>query len=604
MAIEDIDYKKELENSLSEGRKFDLDFALVDANPEKGYNYPYLVYIPKEPRNILVMECLNNYENEMQGIIDNPEGMEEVYKLFREQERIVHVNQISKEANLEPKEKSIQRIFERTEKGMRTLSKLIDIFNFQAPAIVPLIPGFNSGEELNKVKSQLDKDVIVEVAPQIKAMIEDAKKIIQRRSGIVLNDRVLPVGHSKSSTFANNFVAYYPEMCEAAILLGREFSTLPIDEIALQIVDEDKISDDEQFQIVDGKVTKKITSSDFEKITQEYEKERRSYQTEITANPNGTYNLPLNFPVGIADIEQYRDLSNYPGGKEEYRQALVNMQRMVGIGEKEETVPGHFAYSDATTLEGIKIKAGQDISPVRDNLGRDLFEVEQASMHNRVLEYIDSIRILFGKSTNEKLRNYSQLCKVLGMPVQSKIYKGVGHADFSYSQATIKELTGISSRGIYASKALKSDMKHYYEEIDIGKAPILGDTDKAERVSPVPQLIRRFLVSNSFSEFMAKRHLLQDLPEEYFMEIIEKHIFPIPKGANLDRIFDRLTTKELESICSMELENKSEKKSGFADVILDNKIRPNGIQEATTTINQLLKGPELGKETSGKTMYD
>ena len=47
---------------------------------------------------------------------------------------------------------------------------------------------------------------------------------------------------------------------------------------------------------------------------------------EISINEDGTYNLPINFPVGISDIEHYRDLSNFPDGKEGFRKALTKMK--------------------------------------------------------------------------------------------------------------------------------------------------------------------------------------------------------------------------------------------------------------------------------------
>ena len=181
MCVDKTDWKKELEKTLAQGRKLGLDFMLVDANPEKGYLYPYLVYIPKEPKGTIVIDCLNDYENELQGRRENPAGIEEVYKLFHEEERIVYGITNPMDTEVEDKEQTVERIFERTEKGLVALARLIKNFDFRAPAIVPLIPGYNSGEELNKVESQLDKDVIADIAPQIKVIIEEAKKIIADR---------------------------------------------------------------------------------------------------------------------------------------------------------------------------------------------------------------------------------------------------------------------------------------------------------------------------------------------------------------------------------------------------------------------------------------
>ena len=59
-------------------------------------------------------------------------------------------------------------------------------------------------------------------------------------------------------------------MCEASILGSGDFGTLPIDEIALQIVPNDKITDSGKFMIENGKITKKITQCDFDRIIQEY----------------------------------------------------------------------------------------------------------------------------------------------------------------------------------------------------------------------------------------------------------------------------------------------------------------------------------------------
>ena len=36
-------------------------------------------------------------------------------------------------------------------------------------------------------------------------MIEDARNIIKDRTGIEISDKIIPLGHSKSATFANNF---------------------------------------------------------------------------------------------------------------------------------------------------------------------------------------------------------------------------------------------------------------------------------------------------------------------------------------------------------------------------------------------------------------
>ena len=486
------DYKKELKEDLTYGRKNGFKVVLVEANPDKGFNYSYFVYIPNNPQNTLMMDCLNDYEDEMpEGQIENLEGLEEIYSLFEDGEIVRSDTSVQKGIE-EDKSKTLDRVYYRMEKGVNALSTMISI-NPNIPAIVPLIPGYGN-EQFDSVVSQLDKDVISQTAPQIKAMIEDARRIIEERANVKMSDKVIPLGHSKSSTFANNFSSYYPEMCEASILGGGDFGTLPVDKIALQIVDDTEIKENEQFSIINGVVTKRITEADFDRIMQEYNDTKRDYQDEITANEDGTYNLPMNFPIGISDIEHYRDLSDFPDGKEGFRRVLTSMNKMIFIGEQEETRPGHFAYKDGVTREGIEVKAGDDIAILEARLGRHITEIEIASMHNRILEYIAASNSLFGRSSNERLNSYMQLNELLGSPMQSKIYEGVGHANYEYS-SDVKELDSISSKSIYSSQPLKKDIGTYYIGAVSGSIPNLDDNGRASRINPVHQIIRRYIAS-------------------------------------------------------------------------------------------------------------
>ena len=492
------DYKEDLKEALDFSRNNGFKVTLVEANPEKGFNYSYFVYIPNNPQNTIMMDCLNDYEDEMpEGYVENLEGLEEIYSLFEDDEIIKGGNYV-KEGMEENKSKTLDRLYYRMETGVNALRNMISI-NHNIPAIVPLIPGYRN-EQFDSVVSQLDKDVISKTAPQIKAMIEDARRIIEERANVKMSDKVIPLGHSKSATFANNFSSYYPEMCEASILGGGDFGTLPVDKIALQIVDDTEITENEQFSLINGVVTKRITRTDFDRIMQEYNDTKRDYQDKITANEDGTYNLPMNFPVGISDIEHYRDLSDFPDGKEGFRRALTSMNKMIFIGEQEETKPGNFAYKDGITKEGIEVKAGDYIPILEARLGRPVTEIEIASMHNRILEYIAASNLLFGRSSNERLDSYMQLNELLGCPMQSKIYEGVGHINYEYSD-NVKELDSISSNSIYSSQPLKSDIGAYYTGAIKGNIPILDNTGRASRISPVPQIIRRYIASRKKFKF-------------------------------------------------------------------------------------------------------
>lgn len=581
------DYKKELKEDLAYARQNDLKFVLVEANLEKGFSYSYLAYIPNKPQSILMIDCLNDYESEMpEGHLENLEGMEEIYRLFQSRE-IIRSNPSDSNKKEETKDQTLDRMYYRLEKGVNALSNMIGI-NPNSPAIVPLIPGYGN-EQFESVVSQLDKDVISKTAPQIKAMIEDARKIIEDRTGIEISDKVIPLGHSKSATFANNFSAYYPEMCEASILGGGNFGTLPIDEIALQIVPDDKITDSEKFMIENGKITKKITQCDFDRIIQEYNDTKRDYQGEITINEDGTYNLPMNFPIGIADIEHYRVFSNFPDGKEGYRKALSNMPKMIFIGEHEDTKPGHYAYMDGKTAEGIDVKAGDDISLLEGKFGRPITEIEMASMYNRVLEYIVASNVLFGRSSNERLESYMQLYSLLNIPVQSKIYEGVGHTNYEYS-SDIEGLDGISSKGIYTSQALKNDIAKYYNGVIQKNPPILDDNDRATQISPIPQIIRRYIASGKDVKF------LSGVSEGQMMNALKKYIDSQSglQCKNINRVYDTISASEISSILQTLGRNEvvQNGKNGLNDCMQDGTVRISTEQEATRMVKETVLNKE------------
>ena len=432
-------------------------------------------------------------------------------------------------------------------------------------------------------------------------MIEDARKIIEDKTGIEISDKVIPLGHSKSATFANNFSTYYPEICEASILGGGDFGTLPIGEIALQIVPDDKITDSEKFMIKNGKITKKITQGDFNRIIQEYNDTKRDYQGKITINEDGTYNLPMNFPIGIDDIEHYRDLSNFPDGKEGYRKALSNMPKMIFIGEQEDTKPGHYAYMDGKTAEGIDVKAGDDISLLEGKLGRSINEIEIASMHNRVLEleYIAASNVLFGRSSNERLESYMQLYSLLNIPVQSKIYEGVGHTNYEYAN-DIEGLDGISSKSIYCSRTLKNDIATYYNGVIQKNPPILDDNDRATQISPIPQIIRRYIANGKDVKF------LSGVSEGQMVNALKKYIDSQSdlQCKNINRVYDTISASEISSILQTLGRDEviQDGKNGLNDCMQDGTVRISTEQQASRMVKEtvLNKEKELDKAEQQK----
>ena len=89
----------------------------------------------------VVRERINDYEKEMpDGYVENLEGMEEIYSLFQSGE-IIRSNSSNSNKKEETKDQTLDRMYYRLEKGVIELSNMIEI-NSNAPAIVPLIPGF------------------------------------------------------------------------------------------------------------------------------------------------------------------------------------------------------------------------------------------------------------------------------------------------------------------------------------------------------------------------------------------------------------------------------------------------------------------------------
>lgn len=537
-------YKTEVERSLNYARRNCFKFVFVEADPQKGFNYSYLAYIPDTPQKALILDCLNDYEPDMSdGWIENPDGLDEVYGLFQATE-IIRSSAPRRAENTESKDRTLTRLYYRLTRAINAIGNMIDI-NPAMPAIVPLVPGYNN-EQFRNVASQLDKGVVSYVAPQIKAIIEDAAKLIRGRTNIAVDNKVILLGHSKSAEFANNFSAYYPEMCEACILGGGNFGTLPLSEIVLEVVSDKRISDNEKFYLKNKKVAKRVTQQDADKIASEYCQMNCAFKKIIGANGNTQYYLPLNFPLGIADIESYRDFSGFSKGKSDYIKYLSSIPKMIFVGENEDIKPGHYAYRDSVTTEGVSVRAGEDILLLSKKLGRTVNEIEVASMHNRVLEYIDTIGVLFGRSTNERLVNYMQLYGLLGTPIQSKIYAGVGHTDYRYSDE-VGDLDGLSSNGIYRSSSLKSDIALFCNNVINGGCLKLGNEGKANQISPIPQLVRRYIANGNSTE------LLRGVSEGQIMQSLQDYIDSKvdSRGKNIFRVYDDLSASEISIILQM-----------------------------------------------------
>ena len=270
---------------------------------------------------------------------------------------------------------------------------------------------------------------------------------------------IINFGYSKSSDFASNFMAYYPELCKGGFFGCGSLGTLPLDSITLKVVEnKSKIQNALFYKGENGEIIKEVTQEEFNRIKEEYKNEKREHQKDIVEidEEDGTSCIvPLNFPLGIADIEHYRkDLSKLTikdkagnvikSGKEAYRELLTNIPIIIFVSEQEEKCPGTYAYLDTCDGDGkIITKAGTDMSEELKKKKIDcpddwiLFQkiladnnfgnVELAGMSNRILESVDFVNAVLGRGVNDRFQSYKQLYELLGTKVQTKIYKGFNH---------------------------------------------------------------------------------------------------------------------------------------------------------------------------------
>lgn len=176
----------------------------------------------------------------------------------------------------------------------------------------------------------------------------------------------------------------------------------------------------------------------------------------------------------------------------------------------------------------------------------------------------------------------------------------------AYSEIA-EELSGISSKAAYSSKKLKKDLASYYQGATNGEVSQLDDIERADRVSPVPQLVRRFLAV-SCDKLKEKRKLLAGKNEEDIMQAVEQIIAEkgIPEGANMDRIFDNLTQEELEQAFirisgneeKQDITQPAEGKSGLDDALEDPKTTRTSVKAAT----RVARENQQPRETTDKTI--
>lgn len=587
--------------NIQDAHSINMEGLIVDADPSKGFQYPYLLAYPQSNmRNTLIMECLNDYEEPMPfEIIENQTALNEVFSLFGTNRISSSVSNDSKEKMEESYEVSKQRIAERVARGLNHIGMVLTrggLLQSNMPIIMPLIPGYID-DNLQHTASEISKDFAGDIDLQVAKMIENARQLIKDRTNVSLDNQIISYGHSKSSTFAKNFATLHPEMVKGLIVGGGEDTPLPIEEIRLRV--KDTVKENEEFEIIDGIPYKSITQEELNGIITEYNDSKENYQKNIEKNEDGSYSLPMNYPLGIADIERYTDLTLFQGGKEEYKKIFESIPRMLFVGEREEEKEGHFAYNNGTTLEGTRYSYEEDLNGLYEG-GRkasDMYEVEKSSMHNRVVQYKQATLALFGRSANERLNSYMNLATKLGLNVQSKIYEKVGH------------------RNIYTSRELAEDSTKSLISISTGRGiPQLDDKGGVQRISPIFQLLRRAKVCPSgdkedYETMSSKLPSLSKITdkEKYYeqletmMEDIDKFISNtgrITPETNMDRAYDSLTTEEIVRVFLRDktITMQDNNPNGF----LQDAIQATEQVTRTGEINDLVQSMNKGVKTQSQ----
>lgn len=178
------------------------ELLFVESNSEKGFNYPYFLFIPEETslnkKLVLIIEPNNS------GFADDDINR--------------HISKAERTAS----------------KDFYTGNYVAQALNY--PLLVPVFPRSKTNWKI--YTHALDRDVVCEKDSQLEridlqllAMVDDAK-IRLTESGYSIRDKFLMTGFSASGTFVNRFTLIHPDKVLAAAAGGLNgLLALPIDSL-------------------------------------------------------------------------------------------------------------------------------------------------------------------------------------------------------------------------------------------------------------------------------------------------------------------------------------------------------------------------------------
>jgi len=172
------------------GDKMDANNILyIEANPEKGFNYGYLLYIPEENINPVLIAEMNNTTA---WTDDEKEVYDDAY------------HKISTSC---------------TAFMIKSLNMPYLITLFIKPKGVPT-------HTLSRESLETRIESIKRIDKQFIAIVEDAKKQLEKFN-IKVNHKFILNGFSSSGSFSNRFATMYPELLKGVISGGQTYAIIP-----------------------------------------------------------------------------------------------------------------------------------------------------------------------------------------------------------------------------------------------------------------------------------------------------------------------------------------------------------------------------------------
>lgn len=196
--MNNIEFLKYVSKELINGNNVDFEYQIngitykikiLNADDSKGINIPSIIAIPLSEKisNQLVVEANNLESNNLEEIIE-----------------------------------------QGAETGIR-LARLTS--EYPSPIVIPLIPSYKDYPYLQQLSKECfnisSDDKNYRMDEQVVKIIEYAKILIEKETGLIVNDKIFLNGYSSSGVFAQRFALLHPDIVETACIGGASGS-IPI----------------------------------------------------------------------------------------------------------------------------------------------------------------------------------------------------------------------------------------------------------------------------------------------------------------------------------------------------------------------------------------